>query len=407
MGVCLISPGRALMGARERDGPRCRSRWGCAWQRYLPVGFHELHRDRFFNLQLNRWYSEGFTRLEDLRRAAAAIKTMADCKNAFAALAAEALAEGRLQNAAFYYRAAEFVTRPADPDKFPLYDRFIDTFYQAFRDDGIERNEVPYGSGHLPAMRLAPLQRKKGTVLIHGGFDSFIEEFYGIWRLLAEGGYEVIAFEGPGQGGALHKHHLAFDHAWEKPAGAILDYFRVSDATILGVSMGGYWRLRAAAFEKRIRRVIVFPPLLDWMESASGSSRALVNLMTKWEGLMRAGIRMKMRVPAMEHVTTHTLFIAQKEDLLDVVRWELAMNREFLHSELVDQDVLLLAGEKDMFQPPVLYHKQWKALTHARSVTGRIFTDADQAANHCAIGNMGLAVQVMLDWLDERNREPR
>jgi pimeloyl-ACP methyl ester carboxylesterase len=255
---------------------------------------------------------------------------------------------------------------------------------------------------------LAPVGRKKGTVLVHGGFDSFIEEYYCIWKLLSESGYETIAFEGPGQGGALRKHHLAFDHAWEKPTSAILDYFHVSDTTILGISMGGYWCLRAAAFErKRIRRVIVFPPLLDWMESTSGSSRALVNLMMKWEGLMRASIRMKMKVRAMEHVVNQTLFITQKEDLLDVVRWELAMNKEFLHSELVDQDVLLLAGEKDTFQPPILYHKQWKALTHARSIPGRTFTEADQAAHHCGIGNLGLVVQVMLDWLEEKNRESR
>jgi pimeloyl-ACP methyl ester carboxylesterase len=369
----------------------------------LPVGFHEFHKNNFYNLQLNRWYSEGFTRLEDLEKAAATIKTMEDYKKAFVALAAEATAEGRLRNAAFYYRAAEFVTKPSDPDKFPLYDQFIDTFYQAFKDDNIERNKVPYGGGFLSAMRLAPVGQKKGTVLIHGGFDSFIEEFFAIWKLISEGGYEVIAFEGPGQGGPLHKYHLPFDHAWEKPTGAILDFFELSDATILGISMGGYWCLRAAAFEKRIKRVIVFPPLLDWMESTSGAMRGLVNFMLKWEGLMRAQIRMKMKIPAMEHITNHTLFITQKEDLLDVVRWELAMNQEFLHSELVDQDVLLLAGEKDTFQPPILYRKQWKALTHAKSITGHIFTDADQAAHHCAIGNMGLAVQVMLDWLNEKS----
>ncbi len=370
----------------------------------LPVGFHKFHKNDFYNLQLNRWYSEGFTRLEDLEKAAAAIKIPEDNKKAFTALAAQAAAEGRLKNAAFYFRAAEFLTNPSDPDKFPLYDQFIDTFYKAFKDDGIQRNMVPYGGGFLPAMRLEPVGRKKGTVLIHGGFDSFIEEFYAIWKLFSEGGYEVIAFEGPGQGWALHKYHLPFDHAWEKPVGAVLDFFKLSDATILGISMGGYWCLRAAAYEKRIKRVIVFPPLLDWLESTGGGMRGVVDFLMKHEGLMRAQIRMKMKMPAIEHVTNHTLFITQKEDLLDVPRWELAMNREFLHSELVDQDVLLLAGEKDTFQPPILYHKQWKALTHAKSITGRIFADADQAAHHCAIGNMGLAVQVMLGWLDEKTQ---
>ena len=102
---------------------------------------------------------------------------------------------------------------------------------------------------------------------------------------------------------------------------------------------------------------------------------------------------------------THTLFITQKDDPLDVVRWQMSMNKEFLHSDRVDQDVLLLGGEKDSFQPPVLFHKQWKALTHARSISGRLFTEAEQAANHCGMGNLGLVVQVMLNWMEEKNRE--
>jgi len=35
-------------------------------------------------------------------------------------LATKALAEKRLKNAAFYYRAAEFLTAPADPEKVEL-----------------------------------------------------------------------------------------------------------------------------------------------------------------------------------------------------------------------------------------------------------------------------------------------
>jgi pimeloyl-ACP methyl ester carboxylesterase len=367
----------------------------------LPVGFHAFHKNPFFNLQLNRWYSEGFTRLEDLQKAAASIKTMEDYKRAFTALAKEAETEGRLKNAAFYYRAAEFVTQPSDPEKFPLYDCFRDTFYKAFQDHGIEQHKVPYAAGFISAMHLPAEGQKKGTVLIHGGFDSFIEEFYGIWKLFSEGGYEVIAFEGPGQGEPLHRYRLPFDHAWEKPVGAILDFFGLADVTILGISMGGYWCLRAAAFEKRIKRVIVFPPLLDWLESTGGGMRSMVEWMLKHEGVMRFQIRMKVKfAPSMEHVVNQTLFITQKEDVLDVVRWELAMNTEFLHSELVDQDVLLLAGEEDTFQPPVLYQKQWKALANAKSIQGRLFTRAEQASHHCAIGNMGLAVKVMLDWLE-------
>jgi pimeloyl-ACP methyl ester carboxylesterase len=369
----------------------------------LPVGFHQFNRDRFINFQVNRLYSLGFSRLLDLKKVGAGIETFGDYTRGFAGLAEEAEAQGRIENAAFYYRAAEFLTKPSNPEKLRLYDKFIDLFYRAIKEDNIERTQIPYKNGFLPVMRLVPLSRPcKGIVVIHGGFDSLIEEFYCFWEYFAEAGYEVIAFDGPGQGGALRKYGLTFEHNWEKPVKAILDHFSLSDVTLLGISMGGYWCLRAAAFEKRIKRVIAFPPLYDWMESTSSFNKKLVNVMMKWDWLMNRSIRLKMRSPLMEHVVNQTLFITGKKTLVDVVRWEMAMNKEHLHSELVDQDVLLLAGENDFFQPITLYHKQIRAIKNAKSITGRIFTGVDGAENHCGIGNMGLPLEVMVKWLEQK-----
>jgi pimeloyl-ACP methyl ester carboxylesterase len=369
----------------------------------MPIGLREFHRDRFINLQINRWYSLGFTRLQDLQKVAAGIKTFDDYIHGFVSLAEKAEDEGRIENAAFYYRAAEFLTSPSNPEKLRLYNKFIEVFYLAFKDANIERNKVPYENGFLPAMRLPSLKKPaRGTVVIHGGFDSLIEEFYCFWKYFAEAGYEVIAFDGPGQGGALRKYGLTFEHDWEKPVKAILDYFNLSDITLLGISMGGYWCLRAAAFEKRISRVIVFPPLYDWMESTNGFNRRLVNFVAKWDWLMNRLTGLKMKSPMMKHVVRQTLFITGKKDLSDVARWDMAMNKEHIHSELVDQDVLLLAGERDFFQPVILYHKQLKALTNAKSVTGRIFTRADKAENHCGIGNMRIPLEVMVEWLTQK-----
>jgi hypothetical protein len=39
-------------------------------------------------------------------------------------------------------------------------------------------------------------------------------------------------------------------------------------------------------------------------------------------------------------------------------------------------------------------------LTAAPSVSARVFTEAEQAQNHCQVGNQGLALQVILGWLD-------
>ena len=188
----------------------------------------------------------------------------------------------------------------------------------------------------------------------------------------------------------------------EKPTGAILDYFEVTDATLIGVSMGGYWAIRAAAFDKRITRVIAFPPVYDWMELAGGISHGMVNFLMKWRGMMNFMVKMKMANGKLKHTVNHALFITQKEQPIDAVDWMLGMNKDFLHSELIDQDVLLLGGEHDNFQPPKLLYKQESALVNARSITTRIFTEAEHADQHCQMGNLGLALDVMAAWIGEK-----
>lgn len=368
----------------------------------LPIGYFRFHKDAFMNYQLNRWYSLGFTRKEDIEAAGASIKSFDDYVAAFTRLGDTAVAQNRLKNGAFYYRAAEFLVEPSAENKLPLYNKFHELFYRAFAADQIEQHKVAYAGSYLPAMRLLPRNGKsKGTIVAFGGFDSFIEEFYCMWMTFAEAGYEVIAFEGPGQGGALRTYGLPFDHDWEKPTGAVLDYFNLSDVTVMGVSMGGYWCLRAAAFDKRIRQVIAMPPVYDWMELAGGINTGLVDQLMKWRKLMNWMVKMKMTNGKLKHTINQALFITQKDQPIEAVDWLLGMNKAHLHSELVDQDVLLLGGEHDAFQPPKLVYKQEKALTNARSVTTRIFTQAEHADQHCQMGNLGLALSVMVAWVGE------
>jgi len=71
-------------------------------------------------------------------------------------------------------------------------------------------------------------------------------------------------------------------------------------------------------------------------------------------------------------------------------------------SHLVRQDVLLMAGSEDHYVPLNQLPQQLAALTGARSVSARLFTREEQAQNHCQIGNVGLSLRVMIDWISER-----
>jgi len=43
-------------------------------------------------------------------------------------------------------------------------------------------------------------------------------------------------------------------------------------------------------------------------------------------------------------------------------------------------------------------------LTGVRSLTARLFTQSEHAQNHVHIGNVGLSLQVIVDWIVERRR---
>ncbi|MEZ5056866.1 MAG: alpha/beta hydrolase [Saprospiraceae bacterium] len=367
----------------------------------LPVGYHDFHSNPFFNYQLNRWYSLGFTKFEEIEEAGKRIRNQKDYIEIFINLAEKAISEKRMRNAAFYLRAAEFLIPPNDARKKEIYDRFIETFDKAFWLAGFIRHEVDFNGGKLPVMYF-PAQGgpRKDTLVCFGGFDSLIEEFYSIWDHFSRNGYEVYAFEGPGQGGALRNHGLTFQHNWEVPLRALLDHFQINRCTVLGVSMGGYWAIRAAAFEKRITRVIAFPPVYDWMELASDFNKRLVNKLMPYRGLMNFLIKLKMKIPVLKHAVEQAMYISGGKKPIEAVDWMLGMNSDFLHSGLVFQKVLLLTGENDAFQPPVLLEKQKEALKHARSVQTRIFKKEEQADQHCQMGNLGLALDEILHWLN-------
>ena len=175
----------------------------------FPVGYHTFNPVKIINFQLNRWYSLGYARVEDVKSAGEQIRTFDDWKRVMTGLAEKAVSEERWINAAFYYRAAEFFVLAVDPDKELLYDRFSDIFYnKAFAGEPIERHWVPYEGSHHPGSSHTRQCRApaKGSIVIHGGFDSFIEEWYSCATFFAAQGYDVIMFEGPGQGAALKKY---------------------------------------------------------------------------------------------------------------------------------------------------------------------------------------------------------
>ena len=367
----------------------------------FPVGFERFHPDKVYNFQLNRWYTFGFIDHDRTIQIGRDIDSFDSWHTVWLANAERARSEGQLVEAAFSYRAAEFYLSHDDPDRAALHQTFVEVFDQAYAHVPFERHEVPFDGAALPVMRLAASGEPKGTVVMHGGFDSFAEEFATGMIYFSEQGYDVVLFEGPGQGAARRVHDLPFDPRWERPTTAVLDHFGLEDVTLLGVSMGGYLCLRAAAHEPRISRVIAWSIAYDYPRFPDPLSQAIARaFLTKHRDFTNRAAQKQIDKGGIQGWSLgNMMYITGKPTPVDAIDVTYSMDAEFLGSEQVTQDVLILTGRHDHFVPHKMHRRQVEALTHARSVTPRVFTRAEHADNHCQMGNIGLALGVMVDWL--------
>ncbi|HET6580581.1 MAG TPA: alpha/beta fold hydrolase, partial [Methanoregula sp.] len=200
------------------------------------------------------------------------------------------------------------------------------------------------------------------------------------------------------------KSGLPLTYQWEKPVKAVLDHLHLDNVTLLGISMGGWLCFRAAAYEPRIHRVIALSIAFDYMQIPSLPIRLLVKILLLSRGLMNYLARLKMRGNFQERWGINNLmYITKTSTPMDATDILLQFNEHNLHSELVTQDVLILTGAEDHFIPLKMHYKQVNALRNAKSVTARIFTEEDHAENHCQIGNIGLALEVMEKWLESKS----
>ena len=376
------------------------------------VGYYSLHPDVSMNFQMNRWYGcvGEPEMLEEMRKVAPRIATYSDWKREFVALAESASKNGHLLRSGFYWRSAEFFMMIDDPDRKNAREKFLSSVRSIYAADLGDRHAVPYADGNvggfLPAYRLKS-PHAKGTVVFFGGFDSYIEELTALFISLRDACYDVIVFEGPGQGGALNESGLALTADWHKPVSAVLDHFAINGVTLIGLSLGGCLVMRASAFEPRVERVIAFDALTSLFEVNLGQTPPMLRGFLKSLLRMRAATivnwlvsRVAKTNPVVEWGIQQGMHVTGTSSAFEYLQ-SVAKFKTTDISGLIKQDVLLLAGSDDHYVPIEQWHEQIRMLGNARSITARLFTRSESAQNHCQVGNFGLALRTIVSWLDE------
>jgi 2,6-dihydroxypseudooxynicotine hydrolase len=118
---------------------------------------------------------------------------------------------------------------------------------------GVLRNPGP---AHVPVVIMAP------------GLDSTKEELHAYEEPFLARGMATLAIDGPGQGEAEYEIPICGDY--ERAAKAVCDWIEersdldAKRIAIWGVSLGGYYAPRAAAYERRIKACVALSGPFDW-----------------------------------------------------------------------------------------------------------------------------------------------
>lgn len=136
-----------------------------------------------------------------------------------------------------------------------------------------ERVEIPFEGASLAGiLRLPEGIRRPPVVLMVMGLDSAKEEMDSYEATFLARGLATFSFDGPGQGESEYQFPARPDY--EAAVSAVIDYLTQqrddldrARIGLWGVSLGGYYAARAAAFDKRIQACVSLSGPYDLLES--------------------------------------------------------------------------------------------------------------------------------------------
>jgi pimeloyl-ACP methyl ester carboxylesterase len=316
-------------------------------------------------------------------------------------------AREHLLRASSYYRSAEYFSDPFKPDAQTFGTASQSAFVRACEHlpCRAEAVEIPFAGTTLPGYLFQPegVTGPNKTVLALTGFDGTGEELY--FQTAADAltrGFTVLAAQGPGQVSTMRTHpELTFRPDYEVPIAAMIDFvlgLREVDPARLalyGISFGGYFALRGAIHDTRIKALIANSPIVD---------------LSAYMAAFTAGAGAEdVRLDEVDQIPDEYMPPAVKLSFKAACRrfgvtsfsaWRSAL--ESYRAEGLSKITcpsLGLAGQGEGSE--TLRQLEVFASGVSGPVTTRIFEIQEGADMHCQVGNLPLSNAVIYDWLDE------
>jgi pimeloyl-ACP methyl ester carboxylesterase len=392
----------------------------------------KLMKDELFEAQLLRAIGyapyEGADAGECLAAAGRVSRTsLTSWHDAWSALAARLAGEaaasaaaGRVASArSGFFRAANYfrtaglfaMGTPVDPRLVEAHRREVESFRRGAALLAVppELVQIPYEGSSLPGyfFRAAADDDPRPTVILTNGYDGTAEELYFTNGAAAlERGYNVLAFDGPGQGSMIIDHGVPLRPDWENVISPVVDYLTARPdvdrerIAIIGLSLGGYLAPRAATAEHRLAACVSDCGPYDVFDAAArrlpgflarqlpDGSPALLRLLDRL-------LRMVMNKPTAGWAMRRNLMVHGLTDPLDYFRIAPQYSLKGIEGRIKCPTFVCSAEGDDLSTDA---RKFYDALTCPKRY--HQFTAAEGAGQHCESGARTLFHQHAFDWLD-------
>jgi hypothetical protein len=318
--------------------------------------------------------------------------------------------EAYMQAANYIFASTFFINPVAAPDAFAFnWLRHQDLWDKAaaLRDPPVDYLPFPYEKTTLPGylFRVDNSGKQRPLLILNNGNEGGMVSAWTMGVAAAlDRGYNAYTFYGPGQGTALLKQNLYSRPDWEKVISPLLNYLLIrrevdpSRIALLGISEGGYWAARAAAFEPRLAACVADPGVWDvstaWtrilpkpaLDLLTTPSQARFDNFIRLKLNPRAAAALLLRIRPFGQGSPYQAFKAVQEYNLNSV---------------VDQircPILITDPEGEQFWPGQS-QKLYDAVSSRKTLMK--FTLAEGGDLQCEPKIAGLRTQRIFDWLDQ------
>jgi fermentation-respiration switch protein FrsA (DUF1100 family) len=238
-----------------------------------------------------------------------------------------------------------------------------------------ERVEMPYQGKWLAGILRKPVGVERPSVVVMAmGLDSAKEEADCYEQPFLARRMATLSFDGPGQGEAEYDFAIRGDY--EVAVAAVIDFIHTrhdldsSRIGLWGVSLGGYYAARAAAFERRANACIALGGPYDWAAT--------------WDGLpqlTREAFRVRSHCASPESARRHAATLS-----LDGI------------AQHITCPIYIMNGRQDRIVPSA------DAERLAREVKGPVTLNMIEDGNHVATNRAYRWRSDSADWMAEQLR---